>query len=174
MTASVNVQTAETAGSKRRADGWWYPYIYVVGMVVVIAVNALMIYFATSTFTGLTHDDYYRRGAEFNKTLAEREAMAALGWRVNIDLQAAPVGNPSRLQALFLDVSDAGVSGLTVEALILRPTHKGHDANITFRETDAGRYVAEHAFPLPGQWEIRMQATRGEDKFAIVRRLEIP
>ena len=47
---------------RARADGWWYPWIFVFGMLVVIAVNIVLITSAIDTFPGLDTEDAYQKG----------------------------------------------------------------------------------------------------------------
>lgn len=158
----------------KRADGWWYPWIFVGGMLLVIVVNGIMMFFATSTFTGLSTDDYYRKGAEYNKTIAAREAMEKLGWRVKFDFQAAPAGAPSRVSARFLDNDGQPISGLTVKIYRYRPTQDGHDAFVDLAYSGEGTYRAELVLPLPGIWDLRLLAGRGEEQFQSSHRIQVP
>ncbi|HOT83126.1 MAG TPA: FixH family protein, partial [Candidatus Defluviicoccus seviourii] len=55
------------AGAKAsgRPPGWWYPWIFVGGMLIVVAVNAVMAIVAVGTFSGLETTDHYRKGLAY-------------------------------------------------------------------------------------------------------------
>ena len=48
--------------ARPRQPGWWYPWIFVGGMLVVIAVNGVLITMAVSTFSGIETEEHYRKG----------------------------------------------------------------------------------------------------------------
>jgi len=98
---------------RRRAPGWWYPWTFVGGMLLVIVVNGVMISYALGTFPGLSTEDAYRRGLAYNQTIA---------------------------------AADAG----------------------------QGRYATELELPMPGQWDARLLARRGDAEYQLSRRIIVP
>ncbi len=72
----------------RRPDGWWYPWIFVAGFLVVIAVNGTMLFFATSTFSGLSVERAFERGNAYNAEIAAERAQAARGFDFDVVLAA--------------------------------------------------------------------------------------
>ena len=51
--------------------GRWIPWVFVGGMGLVIGVNAILVWFALTTFTGVTTPRAYDRGRTYNDVLAE-------------------------------------------------------------------------------------------------------
>ena len=78
--------------ARQRADGWWYPWTFVAGMLVVIAVNIALVIYAVGTFPGLETDDAYRKGLAYNKTLAAARAQEARAGRVDVRYAPRPRG----------------------------------------------------------------------------------
>jgi nitrogen fixation protein FixH len=72
----------------RRPDGWWYPWIFVAGMLVVVVVNAVMITYAIGTFPGLQTEDAYRKGLAYNRTLAAAREQEERGWQATVRFEA--------------------------------------------------------------------------------------
>ncbi|QLH39782.1 MAG: FixH family protein [Defluviicoccus sp.] len=70
--------------AQRRPQGWWYPWTFVVGMLVVVAVNVVLITYAIGTFPGLDTEDAYRKGITYNQTLAAAHEQEARGWQADI------------------------------------------------------------------------------------------
>lgn len=161
---------------KKRADGWWYPYIFVAGFAVVIAVNGALAYFATSTFNGLETKNAYEKGRLYNQTIALEEKQKALGWQLTLTSESKPheppgTGYPADIVIQAVDRDGAALDGLTVHAEIRRPTVEGLDREVTLGRRDIGRYGSTVVLPEPGQWEVRVLATRGEDEYRLRERI---
>ena len=70
---------AET--TQRSDQPWWrhgFVWLVVAGPVVVIVAGIVTVLLAVRTPDPLVADDYYRRGIEINRTLAERQAKELL------------------------------------------------------------------------------------------------
>jgi len=154
-----------------RSNDRWIPAIIVAGFLVMIAVNGTMVWFALGTWTGLTTDQAYREGLAYNETLNEAAATAALNWNVDVDVDARGAGQVAELT--ITEADGAPVDGATIQGLFVRPTQEGFDFDVAFRQVAAGRYVAEFAAPLPGQWDLRFEIDRGGDVYRDVRRVKI-
>lgn len=164
---------------RQRADGWWYPWIFVAGMLVVIAVNVVLVMYAIGTFPGLDTEDAYQKGIAYNETLAASRAQEARGWRVNVQFSPKPAMSPDAAGAVhrgelvvtLLDNAGEPLRGLDVTAALVRPTNSGFDTKLALEPQGLGEYRAEAALPLPGQWDVRVSARHGEDSFFATRRI---
>ncbi|RMF11649.1 MAG: hypothetical protein D6763_02545 [Alphaproteobacteria bacterium] len=136
---------------------------------VVFLVNGIFVYFAQKSWTGLDRDDAYRRGLDYNRTLAAARSQRELGWSVELDLVATPDGR-YRLFTKFLDDADAPLFGLAVEALIRHPIRDAYDQSVTLRSAGEGRYVADIVLPHPGQWDVEVEARGAADQRFRVRK----
>jgi nitrogen fixation protein FixH len=169
--------TGGEAMARHRADGWWYPWTFVAGMALVIAVNIALAIYAVGTFPGLETDDAYRKGLEYNETLAAARAQEALGWSVDVryaprPAEAAAEGRrEGELVVTFLDKTGQPLRDLQVEAAMVRPTRAGLDMRIKLEPRGLGEYRAEAALPLAGQWDIRVLARRAHENFQATRRI---
>ena len=150
-----------------RARGWWYPWIFVAGMAVVIVVNGVMVLFALGTWTGLETDGHYRKGLAYNENLAAARAQQERGWQV--DLEFAPDG---AVGVSFRDRDGVPLPDLAVQVLAVRPTHEGYDVAGELTHVGAGRYRGRLDLPLPGQWELRVHAFRGNLAFQMSKRVQ--
>lgn len=166
--------------ARQRARGWWYPWIFVLGMLLVIAVNAVMITLALDTFPGLATKDAYRQGIAYNQTIAAADAQAARGWQLNVAVQPAvdhaSAGTPrtAAVTATFTDRDGQPIGGLQVEAYLVRPTIEGNDVTAELDELGSGRYAATVTVPLAGQWDVRIHARRGDDTYQATHRIMMP
>ncbi len=161
------------AGERRSA---WIPWAFVAFFVIVFAANGLMVFFSFESWTGISTEDAYRRGIAYNRVLDEARAHEALGWKLTVDFEPRPDegARRGRLLARLVDRDGAPLPGARVSARIVRPTHEGYDRSVTFEDLGGGRYEAALALPLPGQWEVRLDARRGENRVIAVSRIEVP
>ena len=160
----------------KRADGWWYPWIFVGGMVLVALVNGVMIFIALDSWTGLETERHYRKGLDYNENLAAAETQALRGWRLDLDWKVASVSGDTRtieMRAQFAERNGQALNDLSVTALIVRPTHEGYDFEVPLQAMGDGTYSATANLPLAGQWNVRIHALRGDEAFQEVRRLQV-
>lgn len=163
-----------------RQPGWWYPWIFVGGMLIVIAVNAVLAIVAVGTFSGLETTDHYRKGLAYQDALDATARQVELGWRVQVDFQPRPSegarGNQSsgELTLAFADRGGAPLERLEVKAHLTRPTQAGFDQTVVLDSEGGGRHRASISFPMPGQWDLRILARRDDARFQSTHRLIVP
>ena len=133
------------------ARGRWIPWTYAGGMLVVVAVNAVLITAAFRSFPGLVVQRPYDRGIAYNEELRQGRAQAALGWEMT------PSYDKGRLTVRVAAPDGSPVAGLDVRATLSRPLEAV--SSIDARLAPAGDgYAAAVELPLSGQWEIKLQA----------------
>jgi len=161
-----------------RRPGWWYPLIYVGVFLVVLAVNLVMAYFATHSFTGLETEQAYDKGLAYNEVLAKAKAQQALGWSVDAVVTAHDPSNSSQHDAdvtvSFKDKDGKPVTGLSVKAKLVRPTQAGFDQSLELVEQAGGNYASLAHPPKPGQWDLHVVAHKGEIDYEINQRVLVP
>lgn len=124
----------------------WIPWVFVGGMTVVILVNAVLIFQAVSTFTGVSVGGAYDRGRTYNHVLAEAARQDALGWTLNARLDGG------RIMVNARDRGGAPIQGV-LEAHLLRPLD---GERLPFADTTGtGRFILELPELRAGLWELR-------------------
>lgn len=113
-------------------------------------VDALFVYMAAKTHTGVVSTRAYEVGIKYNDTIKAADAQSDLNWDGSITL----VGN--RLEYALLGEGGEPIIDATVTAEITRPTQKGLDFKAELQETAAGIYSSNINFPLDGQWDVRV------------------
>ena len=165
------------AVAKTRQRGWWYPWIFVGGMLLVVAVNAVLITLAVTTFPGLETEEHYRRGLAYNEALAAAEAQERRGWRMEVNFSPGVPETGQRrgdLVVTFVAKDGLPLDDLQVQTVLKRPTHEAEDVAINLEHRGAGVYGGAVALPLPGQWDARVHAHRDGANFQESRRLSVP
>jgi nitrogen fixation protein FixH len=153
----------------------WIPWTIVGFFLVVFVANGLLVVFALSSRTGFDGADAYRRGVHYNEALAAAAHQAELGWRSHIAF-ADMGGRTGRVEFTLNDRNNAPLRHAAVKAMMVRPTAAGHDFALTLKESAPGRYAATVAFPLAGQWEVRVLAESHDsanDRYAEVERIMV-
>lgn len=157
-----------------RGDSW-IPWAFVGFFLVVVLVNGIMIWLAFATWTGISgeNSNSYRQGLAYNERLAEVRAQQALGWQAAVAFASGEAGTNSGRLTVDLSGADAApLAGARVTAELLRPTHPGHDFAVPLLPSgDGGAYRANIAFPLPGQWDLRVTATHPDGTYRLTDRL---
>lgn len=174
---AASLSSRPAAGATLRPRGWWYPWLFVAALGLVVAVNGVLISYAVGSFSGLDTAQPYERGLDYNATLAAARAQEEMGWRVEFD--AAPVGaaalpQPVAIEARFLNRDGEGLSNLSVQAVLRRPAAQGSDMELALAERGGGRYVAQTALPMRGQWELRIVAEGEGASWQSSRRVLLP
>jgi nitrogen fixation protein FixH len=152
---------------QRRSVWRFFPLAVIVSMAVVVAVNAGMVYVALHSFPGATGgDEGFALSNHYDTVLDHARRDAALGW--NVSAQADDTG---RAVVVLTDRQGAALQGAAVEASAERPLGAPETRALTFHEEDAGRYVADVALPLRGQWELTLTASAEGHIMAATRRV---
>lgn len=145
----------------------WIPWTFVGFFGVVFVVNAVMIWLALTTFTGLDREEPYVRGVGYNDVLAEARRQEALGW------QAAVEANRARLAVDVTDRLDRPLRGATVYAELTRPVDAHLDFAADLAAVAPGRYAAPVDWPAPGRWDVLVTIEQDGRRYQHHRRLMV-
>lgn len=163
-----------------RITGAWLLKAFIVGFGVVFAANAVLIYFALHSWSGLETKNPYEKGLTHNTALAEAEEQAKLGWTVDVEYQALAEFGGRREGNVAVRVRDAqglAVNDLDGQALFWRPTSPGNDQVLDLEPRGDGEYTAYVVLPAAGQWDVRLDFAGGpqsDRSYRIRRRLNVP
>jgi nitrogen fixation protein FixH len=131
----------------------WIPWVFVGGLLLVVAVNAVLIVTAVGTFTGVTAGKSYDRGRAYNHVLAEAARQDALGWTAEVTL----AGGVLRVTAR--DRAGEPVAG-RLEGVLRRPV-EGTELPFAPAAAAPGAWQAPVALRA-GQWEARLRLTAAD------------
>ena len=146
------------------------PWLFPAAMVPVLAANAALVYFALHSMPALVSTHPFEDGRTYNREIAAATAQERLGWTAEIEApMRAFVAGPVRFE--ITDRAGAPVTGLVVELRAWRPVGAAPEIRTQLHEERPGRYTAELALPLPGQWQFDLVAKRGADEYVLGRRI---
>ena len=150
--------SARRAGAGRREprSAWdWFPWAVAASLVVVIVINAGMIWTALRTFPGAAGADGFDLSNDYNKVLAAAARQQALGWRF-----AARLGEGNRIAVRLADRAGAPLAGAQLSAVAERPVGPRAVTPLAFHELVPGRFVADRSLPM-GRWDVLLTARAG-------------
>ena len=138
---------------------------------MVFGINILYIYVANKSWRGVTTSAAYQKGVEYNEVISQQRHQEELGWRVDMKYKRIDE-RTGALQVKLFSKNSAPITDANIRASFKRPTQEGYDfsAPLIFSE---GVYQAKISFPLKGQWDVEIAASKGEENFYEVKRYVI-
>ncbi|MGN6570383.1 MAG: FixH family protein [Pseudolabrys sp.] len=129
---------------------------------VVVAVNAVLVKAATSTFGGVETSSSYKAGQMFEQEVARAERQDAQHWKIGGTLVRDTSGE-AVLAISARDEKGAPLSGLTAKARLAHPADERLDHTIALARIGSGEFKGE-ADAAPGQWELIVDLFKGDDR----------
>ncbi|WP_395443682.1 FixH family protein [Caulobacter sp. UC70_42] len=115
MTAASSPEIAQSKAVKP-ITGWHVLIAVVAFFAVVIGVDTLFMIKAYGTFSGEVASNPYEAGLAFNKTLAQRQREAALGWAASVEK-----ADGGTVVVRLVDKTGAPLDRLSVTGVLERP-----------------------------------------------------
>ncbi|MDX1795807.1 MAG: FixH family protein [Hydrogenovibrio sp.] len=155
---------------------WKNPFVigWVSILLVVLAVNFFMVSMAIVTAPGLTIPDFYEKGKNMGKIIAQREHMKQLGWQMNINLPILTQGKDQKVVVSVLDKSGQRMNVDTAILYYYRPSNQKYDGQLTLNKTsNEGEYQGTINLPLKGKYDLVMEVTKGKEVFNLGRSIMV-
>jgi nitrogen fixation protein FixH len=141
---------------------------------VVVGVNLVMAKLAVDTLSGSEVDSAYRASLAYNTEISAARAQAQRHWRVAAHVERDG-DQRAHVRVEARDERGAPVTGMAFAARLARPTDKRGDRAVTLAERESGVYRGETADVAGGQWDLIIEADRGEDRVFLSRnRIVLP
>jgi len=159
-----------------RITGKWVLKAFLIGFGVIFAANALLIYYALNSWTGLETEQAYDKGLAHNEVLKSAEAQSRLGWTVDVAFEVVNEKGDGREGLLSVRVADkqsAPVDRLAGRAILWRPTHEGSDQREPLKGVGDGTYEASILLPAAGQWDVRLELIGASEPYRLRRRIVV-
>ncbi len=168
--------TNEQSGANQKSgSAWRSPWVWgwLAMLMVVLAVNAVMIFLAYATNPGLVRDDYYEGGRDVERTIASRLEQGP-GWTMRIDTPADVQADVATV-VRFVVVDKAGqpASPDAVTYYAYRPSDVALDFSLPMVEEAPGRYAVEVRFSLAGIWDTLVAAGNGDSEYSLSQRISV-
>lgn len=128
---------------------------------VIFAANAVFIWLAFDSWTGLEVESAYKAGQGYQQEIDSARAQTDRGWSLEARVERTADGHAA-VNVAAHDKAGGPLTGLPLSATLHRPTQSAEDRVVPLREGEAGRYsgVVEN---LPaGQWDLILEARNDE------------
>ncbi len=146
----------------------------IIGLLAAsVGFMSYTLYRATSDPTFAIEPDYYKKAMNWDQTQRQQAASDALGWAATFAVVKAP-GAQTVTRIRLADRDGAPVSGAVLEAVCFPNVRSNDRRTVQFKEGEPGVYESAIAYPLPGRWEFRLSAVRGDSKFIATKELTVP
>jgi nitrogen fixation protein FixH len=153
--------------------------LFVGAMLLVVCVNAGLVYFAVREPVGIVAASPYEKGLHFNSELAQRSRQDALGWQVSAGYFPNAAGKTSanisgsngQIVVELRDRAGKPLRGLAGQIRLVRPVEVLAPVDAILVEGNEGRYTATVALPRHGQWDVTIDIG---DQFSAVHRIVVP
>ncbi len=155
---------------------WKNPFVigWFLILIIVVTVNFFMVSMAIVTNPGLVIDDFYEKGKNMDKTLANRKQMEEMGWQLSVDL---PVLTQGQSEVVTLLVLDKQKRPLKVDSAVLyyyRPSDRKLDGEQVLTPTGKpGEFQADFVLNTKGKWDVIMEVKQGDLKYNIGRSIMV-
>ncbi|UCE89633.1 MAG: FixH family protein [Pseudomonadota bacterium] len=185
--------------ARRAGDGRWFhwgPAAMVGFFVVVIAVNAVLLYLAqaglgsdlarallpeprgggevSSHFPGTVTHDYQQKEDQYNTWRERLAAQQQRGWQVRKGWLDEPVaGAPALFQVSVSDRDGRPVAGAQVTGTFQRAADSRLDQKFAMQEHERGVYRTKLILGEPGQWQLLLRITRDGASHEIIGRTQV-
>ncbi len=151
-----------TAAGKEGSRAWTgrtLLYVLLAFFGVMVGANAVFVYFAVESWSGLSTEDAYRKGISYNETISRAQSQHALGWQTSLSLEKR-AGARARLVLSALDSRGQAIESDAVTAVFRGPVSEGYDFEVVLAPAGQGTFAAEFDVPSPGQWDVRVEIAR--------------
>jgi nitrogen fixation protein FixH len=152
------------------------PHAWPVGITVVLlafaAGNLMMMRVAADDPAFAIEPDYYRRAVGFDSTMEQERRSAALQWTAMSHLARGDgIGS---VAVMLSDSAGRPIAGATVRVNARFNARANDILRAELVERSPGTYVGPLAIGHPGEWEVRVEAVRGAERFIASTRTQAP
>ncbi|WP_025898430.1 FixH family protein [Sneathiella glossodoripedis] len=121
----------------------------------MLIANGFFLYFALTSFSGLSTEDPYKKGLNYNQALLAKEQQIARGWKPDLNIRHGTNGEVM-VTLNVLDATDQPVRFTDVKAVFWRPAVQGEDVDLVFSE-NGNELTAAATLDKLGNWELRIE-----------------
>lgn len=158
----------------RRGRPWLWPLGLALALGVSAGINVGFMIVANRDPSFAVEPDYYRKGLEWDRAMAQEDTNRALGWRLAVADEQASLPGRLRLVARLTDRAGRPLDGGAVAVEARHGARAAEPVGGVLASDGGGRYAAELPLARPGLWELRFDVRRGGDFFTARITAELP
>jgi nitrogen fixation protein FixH len=150
----------------------WIPSLFVLGFLVVVAVNTVLIVTATGSFSGLVVSHPYKKGTEYSRLHQALIEQKTLNWHYSLESSRQNDGQV-RLILQWRDSAGLAIPDLDIEVEASRPVENVVPRKSELQSLGGGRYAGLLDLPREGLWDLRITARRDDREFVAAERIQV-
>ena len=160
--------TAMSKNFKFPIWGWFFVFFG-----VIFVADGFLIYFANTSFTGVSSKTAYEEGLNYNDELARKKRQEDEGWHFDMHFDE---GKSTRLRVALSSelytAEDIAKDEPEIVATFYRPTSQGHDVTVPLYTSTDGVYQTEpFTLPLKGIWDVQLKMNFGGHMYKYQQRI---
>lgn len=136
--------------------------IFLAFFCTITGVNAIMVTYAISSFSGEDVSTPYVKGLNYNAALAQRDAEARSGFTISANAERTPDG-VTQIAAQIMHNGEAAPDDIAVTATLRHPANAHLDRAVPLTPRGQGAFAATVPDLTPGQWDLVIAVQRGGD-----------
>ena len=130
------------------------PWLFPMGLGLVVVVNTVLLLFALRSSPGLVVNNAYERGRDYGAVIERTEAQDALGWQFEVRHD----GGAGRIVVRLADGKGGEIPGLVVSAIADRPVGPVAALDLPLAAAGQASYAGRFTPPARGAWDITVTA----------------
>jgi nitrogen fixation protein FixH len=149
--------------------GWPIGVVVILGATVIANIAVMRIANDDPSFA--VEPDYYRKAVHFDSTMAQQRRNADLGWGVRTRIDSIGDGTQTRLTVELRDASNYPLPGARVAVMTRHNARANDTLTAVLDEQVPGSYTATLPIARAGEWEVRVDAQHGSQRFVASSRV---
>jgi FixH protein len=154
----------------KNGHGW--PTGVAIILALTVGANIWVAVIANDDPSFSIENDYYRKAVGWDSTMAQMRENARLAWRVEPVFDAFTAKDGATLHVKLSDSTGTPISGATVRVAALYNARANQVLEGTMSSDTPATYALHLPVTHPGEWEVRFDIHRGNDRFTSSVRLE--
>lgn len=142
------------------------PWMFVLFFAVFMILDAIFVYLAVSTHTGVVTDKAYEKGLAYDSVLEKAAAQKEAGVAFDVSY------HDHLFKTSVTDGEGKPIEGASVKVLFIRAVQAGHDFTAALTPSGPGVYSAEVKPPFPGAWTVKVEVQWNDQTYLTTRRVQ--
>lgn len=159
----------ERGGEGRGRRGWYWPVLVVVLLGFQLLVGGTLVYFSQNDPSFAVEKDYYRRGIEWDKQLAQQRLDEEMGWGLAVEVDGPMVGENGKttrtVRARLSDRDGRAIEGAEVSLVCYHHARAADRIELALAEVEPGVYEQIGPLAREGRWAFQFTVHHGDDVF---------
>jgi nitrogen fixation protein FixH len=142
-----------------------WPIVIAGVLAMTVAANVLLWWEASGGDADAVEPDYYRKAVDWDRTQAQQQHNANLGWTLAASIAPLAADGRGTLRVQVLDRAGRALAGAHVVVEAIHNLASLHRLVASVVTGPDGVGFVTLPFARPGSWELRFDIVRGDEQF---------